>query len=196
MPSASAQESVVPSLHGLARGLGPRKLPAPPVLCVLSRVASVQVRRSLHPNVLMVMRRSESVGLVSEAVAGGWAALRSRPAALCAAAPTALAQGHAGRPLSASFGRRPYQDHLLDEGECVFAFDTKSAMVNRADRRSDVRRLAWTSRDAGVYLGTVEIRLRSFFGLLVRLASRRVCEVDERQGLGHARPVNAELADT
>jgi hypothetical protein len=40
------------------RGLGPCKLPARPVLCVLSRVASVQVTRSPQPDVLMVRRRS------------------------------------------------------------------------------------------------------------------------------------------
>ena len=56
--------------RGLVRGLGPCKLPARPGLCVLSRVASVQVTLSPHADVLMVMRRSESVVLVSQAVAG------------------------------------------------------------------------------------------------------------------------------
>jgi hypothetical protein len=49
---------LVAPYRGLVRGLGPCKLPARPVLSVLSRVASVQVTRSPHPDVLMVRRRS------------------------------------------------------------------------------------------------------------------------------------------
>jgi hypothetical protein len=41
--------------------------------------------------------------------------------------------------------------------------------------------LGWTTGELGVRVRTVEIRA---------LASRRVCEVDERQVLGHARPVD------